>query len=205
MMKTHFSVFTILAAFILILSGCINNEPLGDDIEFSVIRGEVFVRMTGNATYEDLVALAERLEIEVNRKLGNGYVLNVPEGYEALWSTRLQQDSKIREAQFNNFGYSYRIASDDSLTYVDGDSIYVQVSYSGCDAGHAFTLESPVSINLDSSMDLWLFKSTEDEDCDAVFIKDFVFPRPAISYYADTYSLIDPYENSVLLFPLEEE
>ena len=62
------------------------------------------------------------------------------------------------------FGYDYYIVGPDSNVYVDSDSLFAFVSYSGCTFPHEFELRYLVT---DGNSMVWFRKITPDEPCDA--------------------------------------
>ncbi len=96
------------------------------------------------------------------------------------------------------FGYSYNLIVSDSLPRLQGDSLYVQVSYSGCGPGHAFTLES--SQAGPSSYEIWLFKENA-EDCLAALGETRAFKVPDEVRDAQSVELVTPTNERIELIP----
>jgi hypothetical protein len=76
-----------------------------------------------------------------------------------------------------DFGATYGIMDGQSAGGVDlpvlaGDSLYVRVGYSGCEANHEFQFRS--RILGENVAEVWYEKITPDEDCQAFFAIDKV-------------------------------
>lgn len=76
-----------------------------------------------------------------------------------------------------SFGADYDIVVSETVKpEVSGQMLNVRVAYSGCNGGHDFELKSEVSGN--GSANVWLYKITADQVCDAYFEEDLEFRLP---------------------------
>lgn len=204
MNRSHSSILLLLIILASIsFGGCFNAANPDTEILIEYVEGEVFVRLENQRTFAQLEAMAERLELSINRSLGNGYILNVPETFEPIWIIRLEQDPIIDQAQLNRFGYNYQINETETLPFVRDDSLFVEVSYSGCESEQVFSLEA--AGNFSTIQEIWLFKITPDQDCDAFFTEERGFYIPRIAQLATQVFLIDPYGTAIELWPAEED
>jgi hypothetical protein len=99
----------------------------------------------------------------------------------------------------NRFGYHYTLIENDSLPRLSGDTLFVAVGYSGCNPGHRFEVRYSFSKIL--SAEVWLFKSSPDQLCDAYFeeVKVFILPRQVSS--KQTVTLVGPNGEQIALKP----
>ena len=67
----------------------------------------------------------------------------------------------------NVFGYDYMILQTAELPTISNDSLIVRIAYSGCSGGHSFVLRNRILYS--TSAEIWLFKQTPDQLCDAYF------------------------------------
>lgn len=76
-----------------------------------------------------------------------------------------------------SFGADYSVVVRDTLKpTVNGQMLNVRVAYSGCNGGHEFELNSDVRGN--GSANVWLYKVTADQACDAYFEEDLQLRLP---------------------------
>lgn len=79
------------------------------------------------------------------------------------------------------FGYRYNIVETDEYPVILNDSLIVKVQYGGCNDNHDFTiLHKKESHNYS---EVWLFKQTPDQSCEAVIqeIRSFRLPVEVFS------------------------
>ncbi len=174
--------------------------PSGENPDSQNIRfvpGELLVEMNQGYTSNDLDSLLAGLEPERSGGFIPGVIrVVVPEGRETHWAALLDNEEIIRAARINRFGYSYNFIASDSLPRLQGDSLYVQVGYSGCSPGHDFTLEH--SQTGASSFKVWLFKEYE-EFCRAAFVEVRAFEVPDEVRDAQSVQLIKPLDERIEL------
>lgn len=174
-MKRIFLYTSISVLFFGIISCNLLNSDQSDDI-FKYMPGEVLVTLEDEYTLKDLRSVLENLEAEWSRSLGTSYVIKVVEGNENLWTNLLKDEEVIRDAQLNRFGYNYRIIDSEDFPTFKNDSLVVEITYSGCNSGHDYSLEYK---RIGSTFELWLFKETPDEPCRAIIrdIQSFKIPK----------------------------
>lgn len=66
-----------------------------------------------------------------------------------------------------DFGSDYVILQTEELPLIKNDSLIVRIAYSGCNGEHSFVLRNRY-IN-SSTTEIWLYKQTPDQLCDAYF------------------------------------
>lgn len=195
----NISRLTVFALIVFATQACFTTNNQQTEIALEFVEGEIFIRLERGVSYEDILELAEDLEFEIDRPLGNGYIVKVPKDAEPLWITQLSSIPIIDEARYNVFGYDYSISVTEPEPVVNNDELTITVYYSGCDDGHAFKLEHPRTFS--NNLNIWLFKTTPDEDCDASFENEFTFTIPRFVQLANTVTIEDPYGNEVQLWP----
>jgi len=73
------------------------------------------------------------------------------------------------------FGSQYNLLQTQSQPSLTDDSLLVMIAYSGCNGNHTFSLNYRIS---SSTAEVWLFKETPDQACDAYFQESRAFPVP---------------------------
>ncbi len=204
--KLFFSV--IFLAFLLSGFGCFSKNDQITELPFETIPGEVFVRLLPGFERDDLQLVIDDFEVDdfdlsIKRKLGTGYIVNVPLDFEPLWITQFSSVPIVADAEYNRFGYEYSITVNDSLPYAIDDEITVIVNYSGCDGGHAFSLQRPGAFT--PNMAIWLYKATPDEDCEMAVSEELTFSLTRFIQLATQVVIEDPFGNQGLLWPIPEE
>ncbi len=198
-LQTTISRFSLAALLLITLTACFTTNNQETEIALEFIEGEIFIRLERGVSYQDILELAEDLEFEIDRPLGNGYIVKVPKNAEPLWITQLSSIPIIDEVRYNVFGYDYSISVTEPEPIVDNDELTITVNYSGCDDGHTFILEHPQTFSND--LHIWLFKTTPDQDCDASFRNEYTFTIPRFIQLANKVTIEDPYGNEVQLWP----
>jgi len=66
----------------------------------------------------------------------------------------------------NRYGSAYTLLQTQSLPIITTDSIFVRVGYSGCNGNQTFVLRYRI---YSSTAEVWLFKVTPGQPCDAYF------------------------------------
>lgn len=95
-----------------------------------------------------------------------------------------------------NFGATYAIMEGETLPggiplpVLAGDSVYIRLSYSGCNNDHEFEFRTRVLS--DRRAEIWLEKITEDQACDAFWTQDEVRRVPFSVLACDEIYLIGP-------------
>lgn len=199
--RKKISALLILSSVLSI--GCFSENNQQNELPFESISGEIFVRMFPGFERDDLQEIVDDFEVSINRTLGNGYVINVPEGFEPLWITQFSSVPIISDADYNRYGYEFSITVNDSTPYAENNELFVTVNYSGCDGGHAFSLERPGEFS--NNMLIWLFKSTPDEECEMAISEDLTFTIPRFIQLSARVIIEDPFGNQALLWPEPEE
>ncbi|MBO6535505.1 MAG: hypothetical protein JJ966_04740 [Balneolaceae bacterium] len=197
--QTKISRFSLMGLLLISLTACFTTNNQNSEIALEFVEGEVFIRLERGVSYQDLLELAEDLEFEIDRPLGNGYVVKVPKDAEPLWITQLNSVLIIDEARYNVFGYDYSISINEPEPTVENNELTITVNYSGCDDGHTFKLEHPQTFS--NNLNIWLFKSTPDQDCNAYFQSEYTFSIPRLVQLASRVIIEDPYGNEVQLWP----
>ncbi len=195
----NISRLILLAVVLVSTQACFTTNDQGREIALEYIKGEVFVLLEQGATYEDLEKTAKEHEFEIDRPLGNGYIVKVPVDNEPLWITQLKTFLIIDEARYNVYGYEYSISIEEPEPMVDNNELTLTINYSGCDDGHAFQLEHPA--NFSNDLKVWLFKTTPDQECDAYFASEYTFTIPRFIQLASKVTIEDPFGNEVQLWP----
>jgi len=77
-----------------------------------------------------------------------------------LLSLNLKSCNLFRETQ--SFGYDYHIIEPESNVYLESDTLFAIVGYSGCTFPHKFELRYKVT---DGNSMVWFRKITPDEPC----------------------------------------
>ncbi len=75
-----------------------------------------------------------------------------------------------------DFGAEYNVVVTDEFPNLTDSELQVEVSYSGCDPNHEFSLNFRQT-NV-SEYDVWLTKVTPDQDCQAFFQELVIQPMP---------------------------
>lgn len=75
-----------------------------------------------------------------------------------------------------DFGAEYNVVVTDEFPNLTDNELQVEVSYSGCDPNHEFSLNFRQT-NV-SEYDVWLTKVTPDQDCRAFFQELVIQPLP---------------------------
>ncbi len=202
-MKHSKFVSVFLIAILIASSGCFsqNNEDL--EFAFDFVPGEIFVRLATGFERSDLEKITNDFDVTIDRELGTGYIILVPEDFEPLWITQFSSVPIIVESTYNRFGHEYSISVEDPAPIVENDQLTITVNYTGCEGGHVFTLERPGAFS--NNMNIWLFKSTPDEDCEAVITDEFTFNLERFILLSSRVTIEDPFGNQVLLWPEPEE
>lgn len=168
-------------------------------VDYQYMPGEVLVVLEEEFTLKNLREVLEDLEAEWSRPLADGYVIQVPDDQEKLWVQQLEEEKVIHNAQLNRFGYSYSISAAESGNFpvIENDLLKVEITYSGCSAGHEYALEYEVKGF--SSFALWLFKKTPDEPCRAIIRDTRSFKNPQELINAQNLVLLNPVNDKIFL------
>lgn len=196
-----------LAAASVLVAGVVscNVLTLDEDPDSETPRhmtGELFVELEEDVTSDQLDSLLATFDLQRRSTFfPDANLVLVPEGQEQHWISVLKNEDMIRSAHLNRFGHDYDLVEGDGLPRLEGDSLYVQVGYSGCSPGHDFTLE--YSRIDSSSFEVWLFKENE-EDCEAFFSETRAFKVPDEIRNADSVTLIKPVNGRIQLISPQE-
>ncbi|MCP9291318.1 hypothetical protein [Gracilimonas sediminicola] len=94
------------------------------------------------------------------------------------------------------FGAGYSIITTSDLPNINNDTLDTKVSYSGCSDGHEFELKNRTA---NSTAELWLFKKTDDQPCDAYFEEEKTYNLSESILSAENIVLITPTEDRITL------
>ncbi|NBB76899.1 MAG: hypothetical protein GVY02_05915 [Bacteroidetes bacterium] len=94
------------------------------------------------------------------------------------------------------FGASYRLIQDEELPQLFDRILTVRVGYSGCEGAHEFTLRSRIN---GADGEMWLFKETRDQPCDAFFNEVLSFQVPNDVFTSQNVVLITPELERIML------
>lgn len=75
-----------------------------------------------------------------------------------------------------DFGAEYNVVVTDEFPNLAGNELQIEVSYSGCNGNHEFSLNFRQTNQ--SEYDVWLTKVTPDQDCRAFFQELVIQPLP---------------------------
>ncbi|HWP83412.1 MAG TPA: hypothetical protein VNN76_12255 [Bacteroidota bacterium] len=95
------------------------------------------------------------------------------------------------------FGASYRLLERTTAPLLTQDSLFVAVSYSGCNGNHIFILRYRAAGF--SAAEVWLFKQTGDEPCDRHIEETKRFALPAVIKSSERVTLLGPYDKRIIL------
>jgi len=96
-----------------------------------------------------------------------------------------------------DFGSSYALSQTTELPGISNDSLNVQVAYSGCNGDHLFELKSRIDDSFVA--ELWLFKQTPDQPCDAYFVENRAFPLSKKAIHSSKIVLFGPGDKRITL------
>jgi|GEM_PF-1311152 len=88
------------------------------------------------------------------------------------------------------FGYTYSLLPDSTSPAIVNDTLFVRVAYSGCSGQHAFTLQHRFAGS--SHVELWLYKDTPDQMCDAYWNELRRWRLPQSIRTSQSILLLDP-------------
>lgn len=98
-------------------------------------------------------------------------------------------DPAGNELEEIEFGASYRLIQDGELPQLFDRTLTVRVGYSGCEGAHEFTLRSRIN---GADGEMWLFKETQDQPCEAFFNEVLSFQVPNDVFTSQNIVLITP-------------
>jgi hypothetical protein len=200
----HFKFFPLLLIGLFYISnGCFSKNEDNFQIAFDFIPGEVFIRLSDGYNQSDLENIIDDFNVEIDRNLGDGYVISVPVDFEPLWITQFSSIPIVEESTYNRFGYNYLLSEETHSPIVNNDSLSLTVSYSGCNNDHIFSLERPGIFT--DNMIIWLLKRTPDEDCTQSFSEQLTFNLERFILFSENVYIEDPFGTQILLWPIPEE
>ena len=94
------------------------------------------------------------------------------------------------------FGAPYSIIETSILPIINSDTLKSKVSYSGCNDGHEFELKNRL---VNSTAEIWLFKQTEGQLCEAYFEEEKTYHLSESILSAKNIILITPNEDRITL------
>ncbi|MEX2603783.1 MAG: hypothetical protein WD361_06255 [Gracilimonas sp.] len=94
------------------------------------------------------------------------------------------------------FGARYSIVMTSALPTINNGTLVSKISYSGCNDSHEFELKNQTA---NSIAELWLFKQTEDQPCDAYFEEEKTYNLSESILSAENIVLITPSEDRITL------
>lgn len=95
------------------------------------------------------------------------------------------------------FGAYYDLVQTQAMPSVTADSVYVRVAYSGCSGNHLFTLRYRAIAS--ATTELWLFKETSDQPCDAYFEENKTYSLPDEVRRRQKIVLVGPFDKRFTL------
>ena len=95
-----------------------------------------------------------------------------------------------------DFGARYSIITTSNVPTISNGTLISKVSYSGCNDGHEFELKNRM---VNSTAELWLFKQTDDQPCDAYFEEEKTYNLPKSILGSEEIVLITPSEDRISL------
>ncbi|HBX65909.1 MAG: hypothetical protein CL670_13280 [Balneola sp.] len=95
------------------------------------------------------------------------------------------------------FGYLYKLNSDFIPPEISNDSLRIPVFYSGCNDNHSFNLQYNTSRL--SYSEVWLFKKTPTQFCEAAFSEIISFRIPPEVALTNEIYLLGPKGERILL------
>ena len=107
------------------------------------------------------------------------------------------EDQSLNPTQEVDFGARYGLEtnSEDAPSIKDG-SLIVKVNYSGCGGNHSFELKSRTT---KSKSEIWLFKETKDQICDAYFVEERSFKLSKSIINSKEIVLLTPNDGEISL------
>lgn len=118
-----------------------------------------------------------------------------------FWTGLLSLSACITDQgkESSQFGAQYNLLQTSSLPSLSNDTLHIRVSYSGCSGNHAFTIRH--SIKSSSTTEIWLFKETPDQPCDAYFEEEKTYLLPENIRSQQNIVLVGPYGKRFTLRP----
>ena len=99
----HFKFFPLLLIGLFYISnGCFSKNEDNFQIAFDFIPGEVFIRLSDGYNQSDLENIIDDFNVEIDRNLGDGYVISVPVDFEPLWITQFSSIPIVEESTYNH-------------------------------------------------------------------------------------------------------
>ena len=106
------------------------------------------------------------------------------------------ENQSVNTSQEIEFGARYSVITTLNVPTISNGTLISKVSYSGCNDGHEFELKNRLA---NSTAELWLFKQTEDQPCDAYFEEEKTYNLSESILSAENIVLITPTENRITL------
>jgi len=94
------------------------------------------------------------------------------------------------------FGSAYNLVQTQTQPSLTTDSLLVMVAYSGCSGNHTFSLKYRV---ISSIAEVWLFKETASQPCDAYFEESKAFAAPNAIRNSSKVTLLGPQDKRFAL------
>ena len=95
------------------------------------------------------------------------------------------------------FGASYSLVTESGIPSINEDGILTaKVAHSGCNSGHIFELQSLITPN---TTEIWLYKTTPDQDCQAHFEYEVTFQLSELILDSEVIMLKSPGSENILL------
>lgn len=105
-------------------------------------------------------------------------------------------DSGTLKPENSQFGTQYSLVTEGEVPFIREDTLVAEVTYSGCNGGHEFDL---ISQSTSSPAQLWLYKVTPNQDCEAFFRERKSFPLIQSMRQADDIQMLAPDGSRVTL------
>lgn len=101
-----------------------------------------------------------------------------------------------QDSEATQFGSYYSLLQTQTQPSLTTDSLLVRVGYSGCNGNHTFSLKYRV---ISSIAEVWLFKETAGQPCDASFEESKVFAVPNEIRNSSKVILLGPQDKKFVL------
>ncbi|MBO6622186.1 MAG: hypothetical protein JJ892_14095 [Balneola sp.] len=105
-------------------------------------------------------------------------------------------NQSVNSSEEIEFGALYSVIISSNLPTISNGNLIIKVSYSGCNDGHEFELKNRT---VNSAAELWLFKLTEDQPCDAYFEEEKTFNLSESILSSEKIVLITPTDDRIEL------
>ena len=106
-----------------------------------------------------------------------------------IFLSSCSENQAVNSTEKIEFGAGYSLVSNAKTPFIQNNSLVATVTYSGCNDRQIFQL---MGRNTGNTAELWLFKETPDQPCDAYFREERIFTIPVNFLMADSMVLITP-------------